>query len=146
MAPDVLLIEADLQDLSALERLFAQHPIEAVIHLAALSVVSDSVAQPLRYYRENVGGLLNLLEAMHRAGVKQIVFSSTAAVYGISSFQLQKIVQRSRSIRMDGPSSSANGFWRIATLPTASILSRCATSMLLGPRNPLAKLTTQKRT
>jgi len=83
VAPGTLLIEADLQDHSALERLFAQHQIEAVIHLAALSVVSDSVAQPARYYRENVGGLLNLLEAMHRADVKQIVFSSTAAVYGL---------------------------------------------------------------
>ncbi len=79
----VPLIEADLHDRLALERLFAQHQIEAVIHLAALSVVSDSVAQPLRYYDENVGGLLNLLEAMKRVDVKQIVFSSTAAGYGV---------------------------------------------------------------
>ncbi len=83
VAPGVLLIEANLQDHLALERLFAQHRIESVIHLAALSVVSDSAAQPIRYYRENVGGLLNLLEAMQRADVKQIVFSSTAAVYGL---------------------------------------------------------------
>ncbi len=82
VVPGVSLVDADLQDYSALERLFAQHQIEAVIHLAALSVVGDSVAQALHYYRENVGGLLSLLEAMHRADVKQIVFSSTAAVYG----------------------------------------------------------------
>ncbi len=83
VVPGVPLIEADLQDNVALERLFAQHQIEAVIHLAALALVSESVAQPLRYYRENVGGLLNLLEAMQRVDVKQIVFSSTAAVYGV---------------------------------------------------------------
>ncbi len=83
VAVGVDLVEADLQDRAALERLFAQYPIEAVIHLAAVSVVSESVAQPLRYYRENVGGLLNLLDAMHKAGVNRIVFSSTAAVYGM---------------------------------------------------------------
>lgn len=83
VAPGVPLVETDLSDQAALTRVFAQHSIEAVIHLAALSVVSDSVARPLLYYRENVGGLLNLLEAMLAAGVKKILFSSTAAVYGI---------------------------------------------------------------
>ncbi len=83
VVPGVPLIEADLQDTVALERLFAGCQIEAVIHLAALALVGESVAQPLRYYRENVGGLLNLLEAMQRVDVKQIVFSSTAAVYGV---------------------------------------------------------------
>ena len=82
---EVPLLEVDLQDRPALEQVFAQHRIDAVIHLAAVSVVGDSVAEPLRYYRENVGGLLNLLEAMRAAGVRQIVFSSTASVYGIPS-------------------------------------------------------------
>lgn len=84
VVPGVELVEADLQDRLALERLFARHKIDVVIHLAALALVSESVAQPLRYYRENMSGLLNLLEAMHRAGVKQMVFSSTAAVYGLA--------------------------------------------------------------
>jgi UDP-glucose 4-epimerase len=83
VAPGATLVEADLLDRQALEKLFAAHDFEAVIHLAAVSVVGDSVAQPLRYYRENVGGLLNLLEAMEKAEVKQLVFSSTAAVYGL---------------------------------------------------------------
>ncbi len=76
------VIEADLNDTETLRRVFAHHAIDAVVHLAALSVVSESVAQPLRYYRENVGGLIHLLEAMQKANVRKIVFSSTAAVYG----------------------------------------------------------------
>jgi UDP-glucose 4-epimerase len=81
----VPLVEADLLDRPALQQIFASHRFGAVIHLAAVSVVGDSVAEPLRYYRENVTGLLNLLEAMRLAGVHQIVFSSTASVYGIPS-------------------------------------------------------------
>ena len=79
----VSVVEADLRDRSALDGLFTESPIDAVIHLAAVSVVGDSVAQPLRYYRENVGNLLHLLEAMRRAGCLRLVFSSTAAVYGV---------------------------------------------------------------
>jgi UDP-glucose 4-epimerase len=55
---------------------------DGVLHFAALSLVGESVEQPERYYRNNVCGTLNLLEAMHEAGVKRLVFSSTAAVYG----------------------------------------------------------------
>jgi UDP-glucose 4-epimerase len=83
VAPGATLVEADLLDRPALKKLFAAHDFEAVVHLAAVSVVEDSVAQPLRYYRENVGGLLNLLEAMQEAKVRQLVFSSTASVYGL---------------------------------------------------------------
>lgn len=81
--PGVSLVVADLQDRAALERIFTEFPVDAVIHLAAVSVVGDSVREPLRYYRENVGGFLNLLEAMRAAEVRRIVFSSTASVYGI---------------------------------------------------------------
>lgn len=79
----VSVVEADLGDRSALDRLFAENPIDAVIHLAAVSVVGDSVGQPLRYYRENVGNMLHLLDAMCGAGCHRLVFSSTAAVYGV---------------------------------------------------------------
>ena len=79
----VSVVEANLGDPAALERVFAQHSVDAVIHLAAVSVVGDSVSQPLRYYRENVGNLLHLLEGMRRAGCRQLVFSSTASVYGV---------------------------------------------------------------
>jgi UDP-glucose 4-epimerase len=81
--PGVPFFEANLGDPATLESLFTQHSIEAVIHLAAVSVVGDSVDQPLRYYRENVGKLLQLLDAMQRAGCHQMVFSSTASVYGV---------------------------------------------------------------
>lgn len=83
LPPGTATVVADLQDRQALEETFAAHKIEGVIHLAAVSVVSDSVRQPLKYYRENVSGLINLLLAMRGANVNTIVLSSTAAVYGI---------------------------------------------------------------
>jgi len=83
LAPGTEIAVADLQDRHAVEEVFAKHKIDAVIHMAAVSVVSDSVRQPLKYYLQNVGGLINLLLAMRGAGVNTIVFSSTAAVYGI---------------------------------------------------------------
>ncbi len=76
-------VVADLQDRQAVEDVFTQDKMDAVVHLGGLSVTSDSVSQPLRYYRENVSGLINLLLAMRGAGVRTIVFSSSAAVYGI---------------------------------------------------------------
>ncbi|MBI3661483.1 MAG: UDP-glucose 4-epimerase GalE [Acidobacteria bacterium] len=83
IAPGAGFLQADLQDPDAFAHVFAGRKIAAVIHLAAVSVVGDSVRQPLRYYRQNVGGLLNLLDAMRDASVGAIVFSSTASVYGI---------------------------------------------------------------
>lgn len=83
LPPQVSVCEANLGDPAALERVFAQHSVDAVIHLAAVSVVGDSVSQPLRYYRENVGNLLHLLEGMRRADCHRLVFSSTASVYGV---------------------------------------------------------------
>lgn len=83
LAPGTELAVADLQDRHAVEEVFAKNEIDAVIHMAAVSVVNDSVRQPLKYYLQNVGGLINLLLAMRGAGVNTIVFSSTASVYGI---------------------------------------------------------------
>lgn len=76
------LIEADLLDPDALEQVFRQHSIDAVMHFAARSIVAESVKDPGLYFRNNVTGTLNLLDAMHDAGVDRLVFSSTAAVYG----------------------------------------------------------------
>jgi len=76
-------VEADLRDAGRLDRLFEAHDIQAVIHFAGLKAVGESVTQPLRYYDNNVGGTLHLLEAMQRAGVRTLVFSSSATVYGI---------------------------------------------------------------
>jgi len=77
------LVEGDILDPSALERLFAGHQFDVVMHFCALSQVGESVRDPYTYYWNNVTGTLNLLQAMRRAGVGKLVFSSTAAVYGI---------------------------------------------------------------
>ena len=79
---NIELTEADLTDRRAVEDLFFAHSIQAVIHLAGKKAVGDSVSRPLKYYRNNVAGTLNLLEAMENHNVKRIVFSSSATVYG----------------------------------------------------------------
>jgi UDP-glucose 4-epimerase len=75
-------VAADVRDRAALERLFGAEKIDAVVHFAALKAVGESVAEPLRYYAVNVGGLVALAEAMQAHGCKTIVFSSSATVYG----------------------------------------------------------------
>ena len=74
--------QADIRDKSALLDIFSRHAIEAVIHFAGLKAVGESVENPLLYYDNNVAGTLTLCEAMAEAGVKRIVFSSSATVYG----------------------------------------------------------------
>lgn len=73
----------DLCDSEALEKLLATERFDAVIHFAALKAVGESVAQPLRYYQNNVGGTLSLCAAMQRHGPRSIIFSSSATVYGL---------------------------------------------------------------
>ena len=75
-------VEGDLLDRPALDALFASKTFDAVFHFAALIAVGESVVDPSGYYRNNVVGTLNLLDAMKTAGVGRFVFSSTAAVYG----------------------------------------------------------------
>jgi UDP-glucose 4-epimerase len=75
------LVVADLLDAPAVRALVAEG-FDGVLHFAALALVGESVSHPERYYRTNVGGTLNLLEAMSEAGVVRLVFSSTCAVYG----------------------------------------------------------------
>ena len=76
------LIEGDVQDTAAVRAVIRQHEVTAVMHFAALLAVGDSVRDPAGYYRTNVGGTLSLLDAMGSESVNQLVFSSTAAVYG----------------------------------------------------------------
>lgn len=78
----VRLIEADLNDRGALERIFSGEGIEGVIHLAAESLVGESMEQPAKYYAGNLLNGFNLLEVMRKYGTRYLVFSSTAAVYG----------------------------------------------------------------
>jgi UDP-glucose 4-epimerase len=75
-------VEADIRDRAALDAVFTAHRFDAVIHFAGLKAVGESVAQPLRYYDNNVAGSVNLFEAMQEHGVKTLVFSSSATVYG----------------------------------------------------------------
>lgn len=79
----VTLIVGDTSNRPLLDRLFAEHPIAAVMHFAAFIAVGESVANPAIYYRNNVSGTLTLLEAMVAAGVDKFVFSSTCAIYGM---------------------------------------------------------------
>jgi len=75
-------VKGDLLDETVLASLFADHQFDTVIHFAGLKAVGESIEMPLAYYRNNITGTLNLLHAMDRAGVKNIVFSSSATVYG----------------------------------------------------------------
>lgn len=80
--PGARFIDADLMDGERLRRTFSDGRIEAVIHMAAYSLVGESVAEPLKYYQNNVVAGLVLLDAMRETDVRHLVFSSTAAVYG----------------------------------------------------------------
>ena len=75
-------IEGDILDTQLLAKTFAAHDFTAVIHFAGLKAVGESVAKPLWYYQNNVAGTLNLLDAMTNAQVKNLIFSSSATVYG----------------------------------------------------------------
>jgi UDP-glucose 4-epimerase len=74
--------KGSIADQSLLDLIFSTHHIEAVIHFAGFKAVGESVEEPLKYYRNNVAGSMVLFEAMHRAGCKKLVFSSSATVYG----------------------------------------------------------------
>ena len=96
-------VEGDVRDAALLDRLFAEQPIRAVMHFAGLKAVGESVERPLEYYDNNVRGTLELLAAMRRAGVRTIVFSSSATVYGDPA---------SVPIREDFPRSATNPYGR----------------------------------
>ena len=75
--------QVDLRDLDALRAIFATYELESVLHFAGLKAVGESVAKPATYYDNNVVGSLRLVEAMEEAGVRNLVFSSSATVYGM---------------------------------------------------------------
>ena len=72
----------DINDRSALRRVFAENRIDAVMHFAGFKAVGESVREPLKYYRNNLGSTLSLLQCMDEAGCRRIIFSSSATVYG----------------------------------------------------------------
>jgi UDP-glucose 4-epimerase len=91
----VKFYETDLLDREGLERIFTGNDIKAVIHFAGLKAVGESVEKPLRYYHNNVTGSIILCEVMQKHGVKKIVFSSSATVYGI-----QEVVQYTEDLSL----------------------------------------------
>ncbi|MBI3528517.1 MAG: UDP-glucose 4-epimerase GalE [Betaproteobacteria bacterium] len=95
--------QIDVRDRPALRQLFADHHFDAVIHFAGLKAVGESAAQPLAYYDNNVSGSVALVECMLEAGLKTIVFSSSATVYG---------EPRTVPIREDFPLSATNPYGR----------------------------------
>ncbi|PLR91240.1 UDP-glucose 4-epimerase GalE [Bacillus sp. T33-2] len=75
--------EVDLLDMKGIERVFSENDIEAVIHFAGLKAVGESVSMPLYYYHNNITGTINLCNVMSQFGIKKLVFSSSATVYGM---------------------------------------------------------------
>ncbi|MGY8810614.1 MAG: UDP-glucose 4-epimerase GalE [Pseudomonadales bacterium] len=95
--------EGDVNDALVLKRVLAEHNVQAVIHFAGLKAVGESVEQPVRYYQNNVSGTLALCKAMQEAGVRNLVFSSSATVYGDPA---------SLPIKEDFPTSATNPYGR----------------------------------
>lgn len=99
----IRLYEGDIADAAVLSEIFSTESIDAVIHFAGLKAVGESVEQPLEYYKNNVSGTLVMLEIMRKFDVKNIVFSSSATVYGIPD---------TVPIREDFPLSATNPYGR----------------------------------
>jgi UDP-glucose 4-epimerase len=98
-----VFVQGDIRDTACLDQLFDEHTIAAVMHFAGLKAVGESVEKPLDYYDNNVAGTLSLLEAMERAWVRNLVFSSSATVYGDPA---------TVPIREDFPRSATNPYGR----------------------------------
>ncbi len=113
--------KTDLLDMNGIKGIFSDHKIDAVIHFAGLKAVGESVLIPLKYFHNNITGTLNLLEAMKDAGVKNIVFSSSATVYGDPA---------SLPIKEDFPLSATNPYGR-----TKLIIEEIMQDLYLSDKN-----------
>ena len=78
----IIFVQGDVRDADCLQRIFQKQSIKAVIHFAGLKAVGESCKRPLAYYENNVMGSLILVQQMKKAGIKSLVFSSSATVYG----------------------------------------------------------------
>lgn len=83
ISEDVNFYEGDIRDSAVLREIFEKEAIDVIVHLAAFSIVSESVSDPLKYFDNNTFGMINLLKEMKNYNIKKIVFSSTAATYGV---------------------------------------------------------------
>src|ERR1043166_6845904 len=124
---DIPLSVADVRDRVALSRVFEQWRIDAVVHCAGLKSVAESEAQPLAYYDNNVAGSIVLVSAMRDAGVRTLVFSSSASVYGQpernpvsedARVQPANVYGHSKRAveRMLESAAASDASWRIASL------------------------------
>ena len=100
---EIPLIEGDIRNRNDLQKVFDAYPVDAVIHFAGLKAVGESVAQPLRYYDNNITGTITLCQTMQENGCKSIIFSSSATVYGDP---------HSVPIKEDFPLSATNPYGR----------------------------------
>ena len=130
---EVPLVQGDVRDAQALDAVFARERIDAVIHFAALKAVGDSVREPLSYFDNNIGGTIALLQAMRRAGVNRLVYSSSATVYGDADVV---------PVREDAPLSVTNPYGRTKLVMEQLIGDVCAAdagfgAMLLRYFNPV---------
>ena len=121
------LIEGDIRDKIILENIFLNNPICAVIHFAGLKAVGESQNNPLKYYDNNVSGSINLLKIMHNHNIKNIVFSSSATVYGVQKYSKFSEVAPSNPVNVYGRNKlivenilhdikKTDSEWRIAIL------------------------------
>jgi UDP-glucose 4-epimerase len=116
LLPGGRLVEGDIGDPVLLERVLGAERFDAAMHFAACIEVGESVANPLKYYRNNVAGTLSLLEALERHGVDKVIFSSSAAVYG---------EPESTPIREDHPCRPTSPYGQ-SKLMVETILADCA--------------------
>lgn len=100
---DFAFIKGDIRDSALLDEIFRKYDIESIVHFAGLKAVGESVSVPLRYYHNNVTGSIMLFESMQRNGVKNIVFSSSATVYGMAE---------KMPLREDSPLGAVNPYGR----------------------------------
>ena len=100
---DFVFVQGDIRDSDLLDDIFSKYDIDSVVHFAGLKAVGESVSVPLRYYRNNVTGSILLFESMQRNGVKNIVFSSSATVYGMAE---------KMPLREDAPLGAVNPYGR----------------------------------
>lgn len=143
------LVIGDTGDAALLDRIFADHDIDTIMHFAAHTIVPESVADPLKYYGNNTASSRTLLERAHAHGVKHVVFSSTAAVYGIPPEGKASEATATRPINPYG-SSKLMTEWMLRDLANAGgpsyvalryfNVAGCEPSGMIGQSTPKATL------
>ena len=116
---DVPFVQATVLDRVAVEKALREYDVTGVVHMAAKKAVGESVERPIHYYRENVDGLLSLLEAMDDVGVKSMVYSSSAATFGMPDVEMLTEEYDCRPVNPYGETKLI-GEWLMNDIATAS--------------------------